>query len=635
MTRKEHLEFCRKCLNRKFDADRGLICSITGEIAGFEGSCSNFNLDETVREIPEEAVIATREEIMIPTDEKTIHHLKVHQDFNFAFIGGSLAMLTSAVIWAIITVAAKYQIGYMAIGVGLLVGFTVRFFGAGIDKKFGYLGAALSLLGCLLGNLFSQVGFIAQAQSLGYYETLSYLNFGIIVDIMVESFSPMDMLFYGFAIYEGYRFSFRRVTAKDIKNLQAGTTEGNPANSRLRMPLVIISIILLLFFIFKISQGVTGLKTYRYESGNIMSEGELKKGKENGKWTYWYENGKTQLVGFYSMGLQDGLWQWFDDSGKLTKTGYYKKGLEHGIWINFYQNGNVHDSGSYIDGRMNGEWKYRFEDGNLFQIGYYKRNIPDGIWKTYYENGQLSSVGGMKEGIPIGKWANYYDNGQPSDNIEYLTDNKISINETWDKEGKQIVIDGNGLYKSFSDNGQLILEGKVESGTKTGKWTAYYENGKIKEEGIFMGEVYRITSSWDVSGAQNIINGQGIYKSYYPESESILETGRVENGLKEGSWKVYSQTSDIVFQEHTYVKGKMTGIQKAYFESGQLFSSGEMKDDLMEGEWTWYYENGNKSSTVGYKKNKKEGKQIIWSETGIQTKEEIYEHGKLVDEKLY
>ena len=48
--------------------------------------------------------------------------------FYFAFIGGLVAMLISAVLWAVITVATQFQIGFMAIGVGLLVGYSVQYF---------------------------------------------------------------------------------------------------------------------------------------------------------------------------------------------------------------------------------------------------------------------------------------------------------------------------------------------------------------------------------------------------------------------------------------------------------------------------------------------------------------------------
>jgi hypothetical protein len=33
---------------------------------------------------------------------------------------------------------------------------------------------------------------------------------------MRATFNPMDLLFYGIAVYEGYRFSFREITKKDL-----------------------------------------------------------------------------------------------------------------------------------------------------------------------------------------------------------------------------------------------------------------------------------------------------------------------------------------------------------------------------------------------------------------------------------
>ncbi|MBL0074373.1 MAG: hypothetical protein IPP34_22290 [Bacteroidetes bacterium] len=37
-----------------------------------------------------------------------------------------------------------------------------------------------------------------------------------------------------------------------------------------------------------------------------------------------------------------------------------------------------------------------------------------------------------------------------------------------------------------------------------------------------------------------------------------------------------------------------------------------MKNGLREGEWVWYYENGNISSSVNFINDKKEGLQNMW-----------------------
>jgi hypothetical protein len=46
MTRDEHLEFCKICVNRKKDMQRGLVCSLTNEIADFDEKCLNYVVDE-------------------------------------------------------------------------------------------------------------------------------------------------------------------------------------------------------------------------------------------------------------------------------------------------------------------------------------------------------------------------------------------------------------------------------------------------------------------------------------------------------------------------------------------------------------------------------------------------------------
>ena len=65
---------------------------------------------------------------------------------------GLAAAIIGAIIWAVVTVTTKYQIGLMALGVGALVGFAMRIGNGG--KSFSILAALLAFFGCILGNLF-------------------------------------------------------------------------------------------------------------------------------------------------------------------------------------------------------------------------------------------------------------------------------------------------------------------------------------------------------------------------------------------------------------------------------------------------------------------------------------------------
>lgn len=173
---------------------------------------------ETNQELNQEPIQPEQEEVAIDQNKlnRYLEQLKLEQNLSNGIAAGLGAAILSAILWAIITVLTGFQIGYMALAVGFFVGYAVRYAGKGLDKQFGIAGAALALLGCLLGNFFSIIGFIAQAQELGYFEVLSMMDISMIPQFMVETFSVMDILFYGLAIYEGYKFSFRQITEEDI-----------------------------------------------------------------------------------------------------------------------------------------------------------------------------------------------------------------------------------------------------------------------------------------------------------------------------------------------------------------------------------------------------------------------------------
>lgn len=142
--------------------------------------------------------------------------LRLEQNLPLALLGGAAAAFLAALLWAIITVSINLQIGYMAIALGFLVGYTVRYAGKGMDTSFGVLGAILAFAGCLLGNLFTLVGFIANDEGLGYLQVFLGIDYALVPQVMITTFSPIDLLFYGLAIYQGYRFSFRQISPEEL-----------------------------------------------------------------------------------------------------------------------------------------------------------------------------------------------------------------------------------------------------------------------------------------------------------------------------------------------------------------------------------------------------------------------------------
>lgn len=129
-----------------------------------------------------------------------------------AFVGGALAAVVSAAIWAAITFVTDFQVGLMAIGVGLVVGLAVRFFGGTRSVAFGVLAALLALLGVFVGNLLFFTGAIAREESLGFLEVFGVLvaNPDLVVEVFAATFELIDVLFYGLALYIAFRTASAR-----------------------------------------------------------------------------------------------------------------------------------------------------------------------------------------------------------------------------------------------------------------------------------------------------------------------------------------------------------------------------------------------------------------------------------------
>jgi hypothetical protein len=142
----------------------------------------------------------------IPTTQPAIGQLEDQPNLLMGLVAGGIAMLIGAIAWGAITYFTGYQIGYVAIGVGFLVGVAIRFLGKGKTMTFGISGAILALIGCLFGNLLVYSGMIAREEGMSFMEVffLLLLNPAMAIDVFMIAFEFMDILFYALAAYAGF-----------------------------------------------------------------------------------------------------------------------------------------------------------------------------------------------------------------------------------------------------------------------------------------------------------------------------------------------------------------------------------------------------------------------------------------------
>lgn len=155
------------------------------------------------------------------------------QNLGLGILGGVIGAALGAVIWAAITAVSGYQIGFMAIGVGFLTGFGVRILGKGMDKIFGYVGALLSLAGCAAGNILAAVISVSAHEHIPFATIMQRLTPQTAWQILIGTSNIIDVLFYGIALYFGYKYSFHGITAEELEALK----EPEPAPPTAAAPL--------------------------------------------------------------------------------------------------------------------------------------------------------------------------------------------------------------------------------------------------------------------------------------------------------------------------------------------------------------------------------------------------------------
>jgi hypothetical protein len=177
--------------------------------------------DENLEESQDNTTLAVNKntiDTQTSIDPAVIEELKASQSLTGAVLGGILGATLGAALWSIVTAVTKYQIGFLALGIGVLTGFLVRKLGHGLERHYGYIGAAFSFLGCLIGNIIAVLIMISYQESISFSTLLQLLDFNILTGIIRDTFSARGLLFYVIAIIEGYKFSF--ITRDDVhKNM--------------------------------------------------------------------------------------------------------------------------------------------------------------------------------------------------------------------------------------------------------------------------------------------------------------------------------------------------------------------------------------------------------------------------------
>jgi hypothetical protein len=124
-------------------------------------------------------------------------------------LAGLVAAAIGAVLWMLVAVLTGMHIGFVALGVGILVGVAVRYAGHGRGIVFGIVGAVLTLVGCLGGEVLTVIQLSTNAER-NFYESMMSVDLGQLIANIFDRMDPLMYLIYGIGIFEGYKLSIRK-----------------------------------------------------------------------------------------------------------------------------------------------------------------------------------------------------------------------------------------------------------------------------------------------------------------------------------------------------------------------------------------------------------------------------------------
>ena len=196
-----------------------------------------------------------------------------------------------------------------------------------------------------------------------------------------------------------------------------------------------------------------------YQNGNLQKVVNYTNGVREGEDIDFYGNGNSKTIRNYKNGMLNGNSFDFDEFGRLTSSLEYVNNAKNGKEIKI-SNGIVTNENNYVNGQLNGEAKSYYSNGTVRSNGNYSRNFRNGQWTWNYDNGKKKLIENYQNGI-ITEILGYSRNGS--------------------KEREMKLVNGNGNFTQYYDNGKIKVQGALRNYKAYGNWNFYNKDGYLTD----------------------------------------------------------------------------------------------------------------------------------------------------------
>ena len=164
----------------------------------------------------------------MPSARRFLERLRQRQSLLRAFALGVPALALMGFLWGAVNGISGVPLEWLPfIGMGYMVGTSVRAAGKGIDRRFGVVGAVLTLLGCLVSRFLAvsiTLGF--QNPGLSNFTLLAEGTLGLRLRLLLDSTDWYNLAALVLSVCQGYYFARYRITPQEMSYL---ADEGPPS----------------------------------------------------------------------------------------------------------------------------------------------------------------------------------------------------------------------------------------------------------------------------------------------------------------------------------------------------------------------------------------------------------------------
>lgn len=260
----------------------------------------------------------------------------------------------------------------------------------------------------------------------------------------------------------------------------------------------------------------------------------------------------------------------------------------------------------------------------------YENYVNHGLYESYDPQGNVIMSGEFRMGRQDGLWTRIFNAGEAE-----------LFSGTLDRQFKgpfassADFVNGelHGLWEISNKDGLKIIQWGFANNKPHGVWTWYYPNGQIRKQqeyrnGHIDGEAIEYTQDGQITSQHRYAEG----RLYTTQTETHAK------GVKKSEGMVYVSGDTTVSEYdwwahkvHTEVLAKPVPVKDGqwnfWYSNGQLQMTGHYKDGVQHGKFTWWRENGQKQAEGEYVNGQMHGEWTTWHPNGLKETVGQYEHG--------